>query len=321
VPTYNRAALLPFLFDALGRQVYPADRIELIVVDNSSSDGTEEVVRRWGEALPFPVTFRRKENRGPAASRNLGASLARGDILAFTDSDCIPDRAWIANAMQVFRTDVDIVCGPMVGLARAERGIYSTQYKESVRDTGLYPAGNLFFRRRWFDQVGGFDERYGIYPWGGLVAGEDTDLVWRAKRSGAKATFAGDVVVGHQPSPPPPLLARSLQPVVLQIFPHLLRSVPELRRTYLWRGYFMSPTHLGFDVALAGVVAAAATRRRLALLATVPWLVMMRHALSEEWIRGGPVAAGKCLAFLVQQYATGTVVLAAASARYRRLVL
>src|SRR5260370_16324937 len=93
IPTYNRASVLPYLFDALGKQVYPAVRMEAIVVDNSSSDDTEAVVSRWRQALPFPVTFHRKENRGPAASRNAGASLARGEIIAFTDTHCRPSPA------------------------------------------------------------------------------------------------------------------------------------------------------------------------------------------------------------------------------------
>src|SRR5438477_8106339 len=87
VPTYNRAAELPYLFSALAAQWYPADRVELIVVDNSSIDDTEGVVAHWSRCLPFKVSFHRKENHGPAASRNYGAARAEGQILAFTDSD------------------------------------------------------------------------------------------------------------------------------------------------------------------------------------------------------------------------------------------
>src|SRR5258708_6335810 len=81
VPTYNRARVLPHLFTALAHQLYPADRMELIVVDNSSSDDTEQVVERWARVLPFQVCFYRKDNKGPAASRNYGAARARGDVL------------------------------------------------------------------------------------------------------------------------------------------------------------------------------------------------------------------------------------------------
>lgn len=321
VPTYNRAALLPSLFLAMQRQLYPADRLELIVVDNSSDDDTENVVRAWADVLSFPVTFRRKDNKGPAASRNLGASLARGDVLAFLDSDCTPEPSWVRSAMRALTPDLDIVSGPMIGLARSDPGMFDVQAKQSLSDTGLYPSGNLFFRRSCFEATGGFDERFGIYPWGGLVAGEDTDLVWRAKRAGARAVFVTDVIVGHQPTPPPDLVPLLLQPVILQIVPRLLRSIPELRATYLWHGYFMGPQQFRFDIALGGAIAAAGTRRAWPLVATVPWLLSIRQAIQLEWRRGGPFAVVRCVALLLQQFFTGTLVLIAASIRYRRVVL
>src|SRR5260370_37755009 len=98
VPAYNRSRALPHLFTALAHQLYPADRMELIVVDNSSSDDTEQVVERWARVLPFQVRFYRKDNKGPAASRNYGAARARGDGLAFTDSDCLPVPARLRGA-------------------------------------------------------------------------------------------------------------------------------------------------------------------------------------------------------------------------------
>src|SRR5258708_19214733 len=81
VPTYNRARVLPHLFTALAHQLYPADRMELIVVDNSSSDDTEQVVERWARVLPFQVPFYRKDNKGPAASRNYPAAPPPADPL------------------------------------------------------------------------------------------------------------------------------------------------------------------------------------------------------------------------------------------------
>src|SRR2546421_3162624 len=128
VPTYNRAAVLPYLFEAVGRQLYPSASMELIVVDNSSKDDTEAVVDRWRTALPFEVRFYRKENRGPAASRNYSAARARGSILAFTDSDCIPDPCWLRNAAAAFASrDVGIVCGPFVLRPREDSGLFDHQ--------------------------------------------------------------------------------------------------------------------------------------------------------------------------------------------------
>jgi len=318
VPTYNRAAVLPYLFEALGRQLYPSASMELIVVDNSSKDDTEAVVERWRTALPFEVRFYRKENRGPAASRNYGAARARADILAFTDSDCIPDPCWLRNAAAAFSSrDVGIVCGPFVLRPREDSGLFDHQVLGVVSDTGLYPTANLVVRAEAFGAVHGFDEQFGLYPWGDLVAGEDTDFAWRVKRTGRRAVFSSGVVVGHQ-FPQPSFRSLLLKPVVLQIFPRLLRTIPELRQTALWKRYFLSPMHLYYYLAILGVAAAGATRSLLPLLALAPWFVASGRVAAQagQWRRA--VAW-----FLAIQYSVSlaALVLIAGSLRYRRLVL
>ena len=75
----------------------------------------------------------------------------------------------------------------MFGMQRESDGV--VQYKQTKRDDGTYPSGNMTMWRRWFDELGGFDEQFGIYPWGGLVAGEDTDLAWRGRRAGAESAL------------------------------------------------------------------------------------------------------------------------------------
>jgi glycosyltransferase involved in cell wall biosynthesis len=319
VPTYERARYLPHLFAAIGAQVYPADRLELIVVDNSSTDDTEEVVNEWARAMPFPLRFHRKENNGPAASRNVGARLAHGHVIAYTDSDCIPDPRWIVNAVRRLRAGAGIVAGPMIGLRRASDGLI--QSKQIFHDNGTYPTGNVIMWRRWFDAVGGFDEQFGIYPWGGLVAGEDTDFVWRARRAGAQVQWAYDVRVGHQPAPEPTAMQLFLRPVILQIFPRLLRTIPELRETRLWHRYFVDEEHFRFDVGAVGVAAAVVTKRKAPLALTVPWILSLGPTLKWEWRRGG---ARTGAAYLVNKVHAGigdALVLSFASIRYRRLVL
>jgi len=323
VPTYNRAALLPHLLHAIAGQIYPSSRLEMIVVDNSSTDGTSELVKRWAEVTAFPVRYVEKTNDGPTSSRNLGASMAQGDILAYTDSDCIPDACWIRNAARHLQAhpEVSVVCGPMLALRTERGGMFGSQHEQTTRDTGLYPSGNLVLRTRCFREVGGYDERFGIYPWGALVRGEDTDLVWRARRRGHRAEFRDDVLVWHLPGPPPRLWRFLLQPVVMQIFPRLLRTVPELRESFLWRRYFVARDHALFYLAAAGVIATVRTGRLRHLGWTGPWLYEIRGLLGEELRRGGPVAAVKALLLLAQHLAACGLVLVYASLRYRRLVL
>jgi len=318
VPTYNRAHVLPYLFEALGRQLYPSLAMELIVVDNSSKDDTAALVERWRGSLPFDVRFYRKDNRGPAASRNFGAARARGEIMAFTDSDCIPDPCWLRNAVAEFSSpDVGIVCGPFVLRPRDDSAPVGNDVLGVVSDTGLYPTANLVVRAEAFRAVGGFDEQFGLYPWGDLVAGEDTDFAWRVKRTGRRAVFSSGVVVGHQFAQPS-LRSLLLKPVVLQIFPRLLRTIPELRRTALWNRYFLSPMHLYYYLGLIGVAAAAVTRSPIPLLGLAPWFVTSARvaARAGEWRRAAAW-------FLAIQYSVtvAVVVLVTGSIRYRRLVL
>jgi glycosyltransferase involved in cell wall biosynthesis len=91
VPTFNRIATLRQTLTALAAQDYPD--YEIIVVDDGSSDGTGDVVTR-----EFPaVRYVRQPNRGPAAARNVGIRAALGDIVAFTDDDCLPPVDWLSR--------------------------------------------------------------------------------------------------------------------------------------------------------------------------------------------------------------------------------
>lgn len=319
IPTYMRASYLPHLFGALARQVYPADRLEVVVVDNSSTDDTEAVVAAWAKSMPFPLRFHRKDNKGPAASRNAGARLATGEILAFTDSDCIPGPHWIQSTVRELRAGAGIVCGPMFGMQRESDGV--VQYKQTKRDDGTYPSGNMTMWRHWFDELGGFDEQFGIYPWGGLVAGEDTDLAWRGRRAGADLRWVDAAAVGHQPAAPPTALEVLLQPVIVQIVPRLVRSIPELRRTRLWGRYFLDEEHFRFDLAIAGVALARLSHRRAPLLLVVPWLAAIRPGFVAQWRIGGARGVAKYAVLKLHGSIGDAVVLAYASARQRRVVL
>ncbi len=81
IPAYNNAALLPETLDGVRRQT--VTDFEIVVVDDGSTDDTAEVVRRYDPS----IRYARQENRGPAAARNAGVSLARGEFIAFCDHD------------------------------------------------------------------------------------------------------------------------------------------------------------------------------------------------------------------------------------------
>lgn len=322
VPTYERAAILPYLFAALALQVYPSERMELIVVDNSSSDNTEDMVARWRDALPWAVTFIRKENRGPAASRNLGAAAALGDVLAFTDSDCVPRPNWLRSAARAFEAGAGLVCGPIEPVQRqGAPGLLAAQLPVVTRDDGLYPTANLLVRRSAFEAAGGFNEALGLLPWGELVAGEDSDLAWRVKRIGFGAEFAAGAEVGHLATRLQPWRLL-LRPFRVQVMPWLVRQVPELRDTYLWKRYFMSPARLLYYLALAGIVAFITSRNWLWLVAVAPWILRAGRGTTLSLIRQGRVAKALVWLGMVALFDTATTIgLWIGSLRSGRVVL
>jgi glycosyltransferase involved in cell wall biosynthesis len=322
VPTFNRAAVLPYLLGALARQTYPSDRMEVIVVDNSSTDDTEEVIKRWQAVVPFELSFFRKENRGPAASRNYGAARAKGDFIAFTDSDCLPSSNWLARAADALVGGAGIVCGPIVPRRRhGAPGLMAAQLEGIGADRGTYPTANLFVRAAAFKVVGGFDETFGLYPWGELMAGEDADLAWRLKRKGESAVFMQDVVVDHL-STRITAAQLLLRPVRVRIFPRLLRTIPELRQTYLWGRVFLARPRVYFHLAWIGVVAALLIPSWLPLLAVVPWVVSHSRGSVMSMVRRGQVAKGITWLLAIAWFETlTTLALLAGSVRYRRLVL
>jgi glycosyltransferase involved in cell wall biosynthesis len=103
IPTYNRAASLAATLDSVLAQSYP--RIEIVVVDDGSTDDTAAVVARYGDS----VRYRRKKNGGVASARNAGLAEASGELIALLDSDdlCLPER--IAMQVACFRQFPQIV--------------------------------------------------------------------------------------------------------------------------------------------------------------------------------------------------------------------
>ena len=92
IPAYNRIDLLRETLNSLVRQTYPSDRFEVIVVDDGSTDGTEQIA---AEAFPFILRYFWQSNQGDAAARNLGARQSEADILVFLDDDILLEPGYL----------------------------------------------------------------------------------------------------------------------------------------------------------------------------------------------------------------------------------
>lgn len=289
VPSRNRVRYLGQLLKALTWQAYPPDRFEVIVVDNESEDGTKDAVTRAAQHTEIPIRYFWKQDRGPAAARNVGASLAKGSVLAFTDSDCIPHPGWIRHAVGAFQPSVGVVCGPIIPIELpAQTGLFTHQIHEIQHEDGLYATANVFFRRRFFEQHNGFDEGFGAYAWGQPVGGDDTDLAWRVKRAGHESRFVPGAKVYHQATPTS-MQAYMLQTVAAQVIPRMVRVVPELREMCLWNGYFLHIRSAAFYGVPIGLGLSPLSVWFLLLL--LPWLALTLSDLKGElrtrmgWLR------------------------------------
>ncbi|MFP4058784.1 MAG: glycosyltransferase family 2 protein, partial [Candidatus Brocadiia bacterium] len=221
VPTYNRRAVLERVLEALLAQSLAPERREVVVVDDGSTDGTAELgaklARRGG------LRFLRGEHRGAAAARNRGIQEARGDIVAFTDDDCLPPRDWLERLADGYARHPEVVGvgGAVVpppealaasAVARHElwqsREVFGARDQETLGGFEC-PAGgtnNMSYRRATLVEVGGFDESFPPFVWG-----EDADLKRRITRRGGRLLYLPLAVVHLRRYALGPFLRQSLQ--------------------------------------------------------------------------------------------------------------
>jgi len=102
VPTHNRQDSIVQTIQSLQQQTYPAEKYELIIVDDASTDDTAETVEKLAEDSNVEIRLLIQEKKGPAAARNLGIKNSASDIVAFTDSDARADQKWLAQLMAVY---------------------------------------------------------------------------------------------------------------------------------------------------------------------------------------------------------------------------
>lgn len=195
VPTYNRKGLLRECLASLLAQTYAEDCYEIIIVDDGSTDGTEDLVDCMAHGSSPELRYFRQSNRGPAAARNLGMKNARGEIIAFTDDDCIASATWLQNGIRRFGAgQIAAVQGQTLPTERVRLQILPPRFSYTLQVTDeswTYPTCNMFYRKQAILDVGGFNERY-------RKAGpEDTDLAWRIREKGMKIVFSSDPLVYH----------------------------------------------------------------------------------------------------------------------------
>jgi glycosyltransferase involved in cell wall biosynthesis len=248
-PTHNRRDMLGELLESLEKQSYPHDSFEVLVVDNSSTDGTIELLEQRARELPYRLRYFVKENRGATALRNLGLKHAVGDIIAFTDSDCVVTPEWIEQGVRSFTDGIGLVQGRTLPVPGDARPILFKTLNITTEGPA-YETCNMFYSREALQCVGGFDEEFEQQPWG-----EDADLAFRVKRARYKTAFSPAALVYHQIFP---LQFRQwlLEPRRFYRWPYLVRKHPELRQ-FLCCRFFLNRMTAWFDLGLVGLIGSA----------------------------------------------------------------
>jgi glycosyltransferase involved in cell wall biosynthesis len=201
IPTYNASQKLRECLEALQKQTYPRERYEIIVVDDGSTDDTKSIIEVGGGRFPIRYCF--QENKGPAAARNRGAGMAQGDVILFTDADCVPSETWIQEIVSPFRNPGIVAVKGAYETnqrslwARFAQVEFSERYHKLLKQDYIdmvdtYSAG---FRRDVFLSMGGFDPSF-PFP-----NNEDTDLSYRMSLRGYKMVFNPNAIVWHSGHP------------------------------------------------------------------------------------------------------------------------
>lgn len=201
LPVFNGEKTLVACLDSLMALDFPKEDLEIIVVDNNSTDATKEIIQR------YPVCYVFEANKGRGYARNAGVKNANGEFIAFIDADCIATENWLKVLYERINRDDNLAaCGGEIFAFKKE-----TIFERYLEDEGILcqrigyegrnkwdfsriVTANAIFRKRAIKEAGGFDDD--------LVTSEDTDISWRICFLGRYAfDYAPEAVVYHQHIP------------------------------------------------------------------------------------------------------------------------
>jgi mycofactocin system glycosyltransferase len=198
VAVYNRACEIGPCVESLLSLKYPRSKCEIIVVDDASEDGTGSVASQYDVKL-----IKLDRNRGQSAARNVGVTEARGEIVAFIDSDCIAEPEWLRELTPYFQDSRTALVGGYVDsyfrdsiLDRYEEVKSPLNMGEETligmgEESDFYvPACNMLVRKEAFLRVGGLNEE--------MRVGEDVDFCWRLKERGFRLIYVPEGTVRHK---------------------------------------------------------------------------------------------------------------------------
>ncbi len=213
IPVRNEAGLLKNCLESISGLDYPKDMLEVIVADGMSTDDTADVAKQYNAKVVM------NEKKTVSPGRNVAFKYANGQLVAFTDADCIVDKNWIRNSLKYFEgAEVACVGGPNLtppsegdfGKAVGfifNQGIFSAgsiharELKE-IKEVKSIPGCNAIYRKDALEKVMPIDES--------LLTCDDTELNQRLIDKGYKLLYTPDVFVWHYRRPNPKMLFKQM---------------------------------------------------------------------------------------------------------------
>jgi len=220
VITFNRSKLISPCLESLGKQTYPKDRYEVIVVDDGSTDDTAQIAEAHGVKV-----VRHAKNRGTPIARNTGLAAVKGEIIAYIDDDAVADPEWLHYLLRPFEDPKVTATGGQTFAYKteylAERYLSATGYGNPAPlafGTSKNPLWRFFiylkdmfvpisiateptevqavfglncaFHISALRTIGGFDER--------MAFAEDSEISTRLREQGARIIFEPQAIIHHR---------------------------------------------------------------------------------------------------------------------------
>jgi cellulose synthase/poly-beta-1,6-N-acetylglucosamine synthase-like glycosyltransferase len=200
VPAFNEEAVIGECVDSLLNLDYPQQLLEIIVIDDASTDTTSKILSGYSR-----IQVLRGGHQGPSAARNRALKLAKGEFIAFTDADCIVPPEWLKQLMRGFESNLIAGVGgiqkprqdasPMELLVdKVFNGLgFVATYSRKKQQLGLIDHNascNVIYRKSVLVELGGFDEA--LWP------GEDVELDYRIIKAGYRLVQNPNAAVWHK---------------------------------------------------------------------------------------------------------------------------
>ena len=196
VPVYNAYETIKECIESILDNDYPKELTEILAIDDGSTDKTLELLE---EIKDNRLKILVQDHGGPAKARNLGIHESKGDIIIFTDSDCISPKDWLKKMTERIKEDKVIGGGiePSEGYTiweRFEQNRRDRLYGKEEKTADLLPSCNLAVKKEILNEVNGFDERFKYASW------EDYDLCNRIHAKGYSIYYYPDIHILHKHS-------------------------------------------------------------------------------------------------------------------------